>query len=69
MGDRIYTARLANSLAEAGAQITFVGHAVDAPVQECPGITWVAVPGGLRGNLAGVLSAMPLVAARHRTPA
>jgi glycosyltransferase involved in cell wall biosynthesis len=69
MGDRIYTAQLAMSLAQAGAEITFVGHSIDAPVQDCPGITWVAVPGGLRGNLAGVVSAMPLVAARHRTPA
>jgi glycosyltransferase involved in cell wall biosynthesis len=69
MGDRIYTAQLAKSLAQAGAQITFVGHAVDAPVQDCPGVAWIAVPGGWRSNLAGIFSAMPLVAARHRTQA
>lgn len=68
-GDRIYTAKLAGALAGAGAEVTFAGYAAEVPPQAMPGITWHVVPGAPRGRLAGLASAMPLVAARHETPA
>ena len=68
-GDRIYTAKLAAALAGAGAEVTFAGYAAEVPPQPMPGITWHVVPGAPRGRLAGLASAMPLVAARHETPA
>lgn len=68
-GDRIYTAKLAGALAGAGADITFAGFAADVPTQPMPGITWHVVPGQPRAQLPALISPMPLVAARHDTPA
>lgn len=68
-GDRIYTAKLAGALASAGVEITFAGFAGDAPAQPIPGIAWHTVPGGPRGRVPALASPMPLVAARHDTPA
>jgi glycosyltransferase involved in cell wall biosynthesis len=70
-GDRIYAARLARSLAEAGADLTFVGHGsrdrtavpTDWPVR------LHAVPGGRHSRWRGLLSPLPLVAALHATRA
>ncbi|MCI0753678.1 glycosyltransferase [Teichococcus vastitatis] len=68
-GNRIYTAKLAGALAGAGVEVTFAGYAAEVPPQPMPGITWHIVPGGPRGHLAGLASPMPLMAARHETPA
>ncbi|MDJ0387764.1 glycosyltransferase [Roseomonas sp. E05] len=68
-GDRIYTAKLAGALAGAGVDVTFAGFAAEAPAQPMPGITWHTVPGGPRARLPALASPMPLVAARHDTPA
>ncbi|MFC3125977.1 glycosyltransferase [Pseudoroseomonas globiformis] len=68
-GDRIYTAKLAGALAGAGVDVTFAGYAGEAPPQPMPGVTWHIVPGGPRARIPSLLSAMPLVAARHETSA
>ncbi len=66
-GDRIYTAKMAEALAAAGAQITFVGYSSEAPVEPVSGITWQPVPGGPKSNWRAVMDPRPLVAARHVT--
>jgi hypothetical protein len=68
-GDKVYTGRLAEALAGAGAEIAFVGHAVDAPVIPMPRITWHPVQGGLKNNPRALLDTKPLVAARYATTA
>jgi len=68
-GDRIYTAKLAGALAGAGVEVTFAGYAAEVPPQPMPGITWHTVPSGPRPRLPALASRMPLVAARHDTPA
>jgi glycosyltransferase involved in cell wall biosynthesis len=68
-GDRIYTARLAEAVAAAGAHVTFVGLDGMAAPAPLPGITWHVVPGGPRGELRSLLSTLPMVAERHRTAA
>ena len=67
-GDRIYTARLLRSLAEAGAHITFTGFAnrLDTAGTDWP-VNWIPVKGARRGKLPALCSAMPLVAATHAT--
>jgi glycosyltransferase involved in cell wall biosynthesis len=68
-GDRIYSARLAGALAAAQARVVMTGFAGEAPPQAVPGIDWRVVPGRPRGRMRALASAMPLVAARHHTPA
>lgn len=68
-GDRIYSAKLAQALAAAGAEVTFAGLAADSLIPVVPNVQWNEVPGGPRGRLASLASRMPLVAARHATPA
>lgn len=69
-GDRIYTARLAAALAGAGAEVTFAGLAgEEAPPPPPLGLRWHLVPGPPRGQVAALASTLPLVAARHATPA
>jgi hypothetical protein len=68
-GDRIYTAKLAGAFAAAGADVTFVGMAGEAPPTPMPGIRWHVVPGEQGGKLGALVSPMPLVAARHATAA
>ncbi len=68
-GDRIYSAKLAGALAAAGAEVTFAGLDANIPPVAVPGVRWHSVPGGPRSSLAALVSRMPLVAARHATPA
>lgn len=70
-GDRIYSARLMQSVAEAGAELTVTGFAptpTDALPADWP-IDWRVVPGEPHGTLRSLFSAMPLVAAAHATAA
>jgi hypothetical protein len=67
-GDRIYSARLAESLAARGVDITFVGLNGQAPPRPVHNIKWYLVAGSLRGQFASLLHTMPLVGARHATP-
>ncbi|MFM9916815.1 MAG: glycosyltransferase [Rhizobacter sp.] len=70
-GDRIYSARLMRSLADAGADLTVIGFAptlIDAVPVDWP-LRWRVVPGRPHGTLRSLVSAMPLVAASHATAA
>lgn len=71
-GDRMYTAYLAEALAEAGADVHFVGlaspDAPDAdPQAELPTLRFTIVPGKPRSQLRALASRLPLVAARFGT--
>lgn len=68
-GDRIYSAKLAESLADAGANIVFAGLAAESPYDPLSGLHWHVVPGGPRSQWSALFSPLPLVAARHATPA
>lgn len=67
-GERIYSGRLAASLAAAGAEVTFVGLSEGAPQPPVPGLRWHTVPGAPRSALRALASRMPLVAGRYATP-
>jgi polysaccharide biosynthesis protein PslH len=70
-GDRIYSARLMRSVAEAGADLTVVGFAPQ-PADAVPAggsIRWRTVGGAPHGAARALASTMPLVAAAHATPA
>jgi glycosyltransferase involved in cell wall biosynthesis len=68
-GDRIYTARLAKALGDAGADVTFVGLEAsqerDVPT-DWP-IRFVGVAGKKRSYWRAVMSSAPLVMAAHTT--
>ncbi len=69
-GDRIYSAQLARSLAQAGAEVDFVGHrpvGAEAPA-DWP-VRWHAIDGGCRPNWRALASLQPLNGAIHDTPA
>jgi hypothetical protein len=70
-GDRIYSAELAQSVARAGVDVTFVGHALSQNMQlpADPPISWRPVAGGRLSTAAALLSSHPLNAALHATPA
>ena len=72
-GDNVYTARLAQALAAAGASVTFVGTLSPAasPLQPEEAlerrIVWSIVPGRPNPTALGLVSRFPLVAARFGT--
>ena len=72
-GDKIYTARLAQALAGAGASVTFMGLSGSAaPLQQAAeafegGIEWVIAPGRPNPTVLALASPLPLVAARFGT--
>lgn len=71
MGDKVYSGHLAKALADAGADLTFVGlqpeNGIDPP-SDWP-LKWSIVPGRRRSAVRSVLSTMPVVAASYATPA
>ena len=71
-GDRIYSAQLARSLAQAGAEVDFVGHRASGPGAEPPPdwpVRWHAIDGGCRTKWRALASLQPLNGAIHDTPA
>ena len=72
-GHKIYTARLAQALAAAGASVTFVGLATSAASSLRPAeafenrIKWSIVPGQPNPTVLALASPLPLVAARFGT--
>jgi polysaccharide biosynthesis protein PslH len=70
-GDRNYTAHLANSLADAGADVTFVGLNENdfAAIPTNSRLKWHIVEGGTRPRPLALISSMPLVAASYQTRA
>ena len=65
-GDRLYTARLLEALADAGAQVTVLGFQEDAP-PKIKNVDWKPVAGQPSNAIAALFSVLPLVAARHMT--
>jgi glycosyltransferase involved in cell wall biosynthesis len=73
-GDRIYSARLAESLAHAGAEVDFLGLASPEAPELGPEaldakVSWVVASGKPIGAVRALLSNRPLVGARFGTPA
>ncbi|MBI5716108.1 MAG: glycosyltransferase [Burkholderiales bacterium] len=70
-GDRIYSARLAGALAEAGASVHFFGHAArrDAVPPGHAAVRWHGIGGGPHPTWRGLASLQPLNGAVHATPA
>ena len=66
-GDRLYTARLIQSLAGAGVKIRFLGFGGGEEPASNPNIEWITVQGSPNGQIRSLLSLLPLVAERHRT--
>jgi polysaccharide biosynthesis protein PslH len=63
-GAQVYSANLAQSLAEAGAFVRFMGPGSAAAVPEsAAAVEWLAVPGGKRSAAVAALSALPFAAA------
>jgi glycosyltransferase involved in cell wall biosynthesis len=70
-GDKVYSAYLSRAVADAGADLTMLGMAPEAPTNapcDWP-IHWVIVPGRPRSKLRSLCHVMPLVAAAHATVA
>ena len=68
-GDRIYTGRLVQALAENDTAVTYVGLAGLAPPSPMTNVTWHVVPGAPRRQLASLFSIMPLVGKQYATAA
>jgi polysaccharide biosynthesis protein PslH len=67
-GAKVYSAKLAESLAEAGAMVRFLGFGDVRAVQERgANIEWREVPGHKRGYAAAAFSALPIAAAIDAT--
>jgi len=67
-GDRIYSGQLARALAQAGAEVDFVGHRAAEPPADWP-VRWHAIDGGCRPNWRALASLQPLNGAIHDTAA
>ena len=69
-GAKVYSAKLAESLAEAGAMVRFLGFGdVRAVPERGPSIEWREVPGHKRGYAAAAFSSLPIAAAIDATRA
>lgn len=73
-GDRIYTARLVEALAGAGARVRYLGLAnPDEPALDArelsQAVTWEIIPGTPRGPIRALFSRHPQVGARFGIPA
>jgi hypothetical protein len=69
-GAKIYSAHLAQSLAEAGLAVRFVGFGDAAAVpQSAAGVEWLSVPGTRRNKALAAFSPWPIAAAIDASPA
>jgi peptidoglycan/LPS O-acetylase OafA/YrhL len=69
-GAKVYSAKLAQSLAESGVFVRFIGFGdVHAVPDSAASVEWLEVPGGKRGKGFAVCSAMPIAAAIDSTKA
>jgi polysaccharide biosynthesis protein PslH len=67
-GAKVYSAKLAESLAASGAQVRYLGFG-DATAAPASAVEWCSVPGSKRGRLFALFSSLPLAAAIDSTPA
>lgn len=69
-GDRLYSSRMAQALAAAGADVTFTGLIHDHSAADGPApVRWHGVGGGPRATWRALLSTQPLQSARPATMA
>jgi peptidoglycan/LPS O-acetylase OafA/YrhL len=69
-GAKVYSARLAQSLAESGVFVRFIGFGDAHAVPEAAAsVEWLEVPGTKRGKAFAVCSALPIAAAIDSTKA
>ena len=69
-GAKLYSAKLAESLAAAGASVRFLGPgSTDAVPESAAGVEWVAVPGDKRSEILALFSRLPNGAAIDATGA
>jgi hypothetical protein len=69
-GAKVYSAKLAQSLAESGVFVRFMGFGDAGVVPEAAAsVEWLAVPGNKRGKAFAVSSALPFAAAIDATKA
>jgi hypothetical protein len=68
-GAKVYTAKLAESLAEAGAAVRLLGFGDVDPVPAGSRVEWLSVPSEKRSQLAALISPLPIAAAVDATGA
>ncbi|HZF15733.1 MAG TPA: glycosyltransferase [Steroidobacteraceae bacterium] len=68
-GAKVYSARLAESVAATGASVRFLGFGRVSAVPPQSRIEWVAVPGEKRGRAPAFFSTLPVAAATDATSA
>jgi glycosyltransferase involved in cell wall biosynthesis len=68
-GANVYSGKLAESLAEAGATVRFAGFGDTAAVPAASAVEWLAVPGRRRSQVAGLFSRLPVAATVDSTAA
>lgn len=69
-GAKVYSAKLAESLAATGATVRFLGFGdTDAAPEDATGMQWVGVPHGKRNEIAALFSPLPNAAAIDATSA
>ena len=69
-GDKIYSAKLAESLAAAGANVRFMGFGTTEPLPpEAANVEWVSVPNGRGSEIAALFRRLPNAAAIDATQA
>lgn len=68
-GAKVYSARLAESLADTGASVRYLGFGDVSCAKAQRSIEWVAVPGEKRRQVAALFSNLPLAAAIDATAA
>jgi glycosyltransferase involved in cell wall biosynthesis len=69
-GDKIYSAKLAESLAAAGATVRFMGFGTTDPIPvEAKDVEWVSVPNGRGSEIAALFTRLPNAAAIDATQA
>lgn len=68
-GANVYSGKLAESLAAAGATVRFAGFGDTSSVPAASAVEWLAVPGQRRSQVAGLFSRWPVAAAVDSTAA
>lgn len=68
-GANVYSGKLAESLAEAGAKVRFAGFGDTSAVPATSAVEWLAVAGQRRSQVAGLFSRLPVAATVDGTAA
>lgn len=68
-GAKVYSAKLAESLAEAGASVRFMGFGSTDAVPPASRVEWISVPNERRNQVVSLISRLPIAAAVDATGA